>query len=108
LVFYEDKGNSMSQTGQPQGTRVVILDQTGSKSVEAVIADGVTVNKILPNIITKLSLPVLGPDGQPMTYSLDHKEGGKRLREGETLVVAGVRDGDHLIVYPEIVAGGMS
>lgn len=90
---------------EAKGTRVIILDQTGSKSVEAVIAETVTVDKILPNIITKLSLPVLGPDGQPMSYSLDHKEGGKRLREGETLTVAGVRDGDHLIVYPEIVAG---
>lgn len=92
-------------SNEAKGTRVIILDQTGSKSVEAVIAETVTVDKILPNIITKLSLPVLGPDGQPMSYSLDHKEGGKRLREGETLIVAGVRDGDHLIVYPEIVAG---
>lgn len=97
----------MSQGSQSQGTRVIILDQTGSKSVEAVIADTVTVGKILPNIITKLSLPMLGPDGQPMTYSLDHKEGGKRLREGDTLVAAGVRSGDHLIVYPEIVAGAL-
>jgi len=40
-----------------------------------------------------------------MSYSLDHKEGGKRLREDETLVNAQVSDGDHLIVYPEIVAG---
>jgi hypothetical protein len=47
----------------------------------------------------------MGPDGQPMSYSLDHKEGGKRLREDQTLPVAAVRDGDHLIVYPEIVAG---
>lgn len=92
-------------SNEAKGTRVIILDQTGSKSVEAVIAETVTVDKILPNIITKLSLPVLGPDGQPMSYSLDHKEGGKRLREGETLTAAGVRDGDHLIVYPEIVAG---
>jgi hypothetical protein len=64
-----------------RGTRVTFLDQTGAKSVEAVIADAVTVKRILPNIITKMNLPVMGPDGQPMSYSLDHKEGGKRLRE---------------------------
>jgi len=40
-----------------------------------------------------------------MSYSLDHKEGGKRLLENQTLTDAGVCDGDHLIVYPEIVAG---
>jgi hypothetical protein len=89
-----------------KGTRVTFLDQTGAKSVEAVIADTVTVKRILPNIIPKMSLPDVGPDGQPMSYSLDHKEGGKRLAEDQTLVAAQVKDGDHLIVYPEIVAGG--
>lgn len=98
----------MSDQGSPadrKGTRVTFLDQTGAKSVEAVIADGVSVKRILPNIITKMNLPVMGPDGQPMSYSLDHKEGGKRLREEQTLPQALVREGDHLIVYPEIVAG---
>ena len=88
-----------------QGTRVTFLDQTGAKSVEAVVADTVTVRKILPNIITKMNLPVVGPDGQPMSYSLDHKEGGRRLNEDQTLVVGKVKDGDHLIIYPEIVTG---
>lgn len=98
----------MSDQGTPadrKGTRVTFLDQTGAKSVEAVIADTVSVKRILPNIITKMNLPVMGPDGQPMSYSLDHKEGGKRLREDQTLPAASVREGDHLIVYPEIVAG---
>ena len=88
-----------------QGTQVTFLDQTGAKSVEAVVADTVTVRRILPNIITKMNLPMVGPDGQPMSYSLDHKEGGRRLHENETLVHANVAPGDHLIVYPEIVAG---
>ena len=52
-----------------------------------------------------MQLPVTAPDGTPMSYSLDHKEGGKRLQEGQTLPAAGVKEGDHLIVYPEIVAG---
>lgn len=96
-------GTGPNATGKR--TRVTFLDQTGSKSVEAMIAESVSVKRILPNIITRMNLPVLGPDGQPMSYSLDHKEGGKRLREDQTLVEANVRDGDHLIVYPEIVAG---
>lgn len=95
----------MSETAAPQGTQVTFLDQTGAKSVEAVVADTVTVRQILPNIITKMNLPMVGPDGQPMSYSLDHKEGGRRLHENETLVNASVSPGDHLIVYPEIVAG---
>jgi len=92
-------------TEERKGTKVTFLDQTGAKSVSAVISDTVTVQRILPNIITKMNLPVMGPDGQPMSYSLDHKEGGKRLTEDQTLPTAGVADDDHLIVYPEIVAG---
>ena len=92
-------------TDEQQGTQVIFFDQTGAKSVKAVIADNVPVKRILPNVITKMNLPVVGPDGQPMSYSLDHKEGGKRLSEGQTLTAAGVANGDHLIVYPEIVAG---
>jgi len=95
----------MSTAEERKGTRVTFLDQTGAKSVEAVIADSVTVKRIMPNIITKMNLPVMGPDGQPMSYSLDHKEGGKRLQEEQTLPTSGVTDGHHLIVYPEIVAG---
>jgi hypothetical protein len=87
------------------GTEVTFLDQTGAKSVEALVSHTVTVRRILPNIITKMNLPVVGPDGQPMSYSLDHKEGGRRLHEDATLPASNVQNGDHLIVYPEIVAG---
>ncbi len=96
---------SETYTSDQKGTRVTFLDQTGAKSVDAVVSESISVKRILPNIITKMNLPVVGPDGQPMSYSLDHKEGGRRLHEEETLVQANVSDGDHLIVYPEIVAG---
>jgi hypothetical protein len=93
---------------EPSGIQVTFLDQTGAKSVKAVIALTVPVSRILPNIITKMTLPITSPDGQPMSYSLDHKEGGRRLSEHQTLVEAGVQNGDHLIVYPEVVAGRWS
>ncbi|MBI4859045.1 MAG: EsaB/YukD family protein [Candidatus Riflebacteria bacterium] len=90
---------------EKKGVKVTFLDQTGAKSVQAVISDNVQVRKIIPQIITKMKLPVTSPDGTPMSYSLDHKEGGKRLLEDQTLMDANIKDGDHLIVYPEIVAG---
>ena len=61
------------------GIQVTFLDQTGSKSVKAVIAPSVPVSRILPNIITKMVLPTTSPDGQPMSYALDHKEGGRQV-----------------------------
>lgn len=88
-----------------QGILVTFLDQTGAKTVKARISPTVPVKRIIPNIITKMSLPVTAPDGNPMSYSLDWKEGVKRLKEDQTLPDAGVKEGDHLIVYPEITAG---
>src|ERR1041384_636538 len=82
-----------------EGIQVTFLDQTGAKSVKAKISPTVEVKKIIPNIITKMQLPVTAPDGTPMSYSLDHKEGGKRLQENQTLPSAGVKEGDHLIDY---------
>ena len=96
---------SYGGNADPNGIQVTFLDQTGSKSVKAVIAFSVPVSRIIPNIITKMNLPTTSPDGQPMSYALDHKEGGRRLLENWTLVEAGIQNGDHLIVYPEVVAG---
>src|ERR1700744_2689434 len=96
---------SYGGNADPTGIQVTFLDQTGAKSVKAVIAYSVPVSRILPNIITNMTLPATSPDGQTMSYSLDHKEGGRRLMESQTRVEAGVLDGDHLIVYPEVVAG---
>ncbi|GEM_PF-422739 len=95
----------MTGSNADPGVRVTFLDQTGAKSVQAIIAPGVTVRKILPNIVAKMNLPMEGPDGNPLTYSLDHREGGRRLLEDQTLEEAGVKAGDRLVVCPEVVAG---
>ena len=52
---------SYGGNADPTGIQVTFLDQTGAKSVKAVIAFSVPVSRILPNIITKMSLP----DDQP-------------------------------------------
>lgn len=99
----------MSEQGEEvhakMGLRVLFLDPTGSKMVEAVIAPGVPVRRLLPNVVSKLELPELGLDGQPISYSLDWVLQGRRLLETETLESAGVRDGDELMVHAEMIAG---
>lgn len=89
-----------------EGLTVVFLDATGAKTVKAKVSPTVLVKNIIPMIISKMLLPVTAPDGTPMSYSLDHKEGGKRLQETQTLPEAGVQEGAHLVVCPDIVAGG--
>lgn len=84
---------------------VTFVDQTGAKRLQARVSPDMSVKKLLPTVISAMRLPAIAPDGTPMSYALDHKEGGIRLIETDTLADSGVRPGDHLIVYPEIVAG---
>ena len=69
------KGRNQYGGGRKKGIKVIFLDQTGTKSVNAVIADIVAVKRILPNVITKINLPVMVPNGQTMSYSLDPPTG---------------------------------
>jgi len=100
----KEGAQTKTQTSKKK-TKVTCLDQTGSKGVEAIVADSITIRRLLPNIITKINLPTIGPDGQPMSYSIDHKEDERRLHKNGTPVNANVSKGDLLIIYPEIVAG---
>ncbi len=54
---------SYGGNADPTGVQVTFLDQTGAKSVKAVIAFSVPVSRIIPNIITKMNLPANSPDG---------------------------------------------
>jgi hypothetical protein len=54
---------SYGGNADPSGIQVTFLDQTGAKSVKAVIAFSVPVSRIIPNIITKMNLPATSPDG---------------------------------------------
>jgi hypothetical protein len=97
--------NSRHFLGAHDTIDVLIVDQTGAKSIRARISPDVEVATILPNIIARLQLPMTAPNGAPMSYSLDWKEGGTRLMESDTMSSAGVMPGHHLIVYPEMTAG---
>lgn len=84
---------------------VTFLDVTGAKQLKAQIDPDTPFKEILPSVITRMGQPMQSPDGNPMSYALDHKEGGKRLQNDQTPRDAGIKDGDHLIVNPEVVAG---
>jgi uncharacterized ubiquitin-like protein YukD len=84
---------------------VEVWDTTGNKRQMAELPDDAPVNRIMAVLITKLNLPKNSPDGQPMSYKFHHKASGKQLSDEQTLVQAGVRDGDVLRLVPEITAG---
>lgn len=84
---------------------VEIQDTTGSKGKRAEIPAGVPVSRIVVALVNKLGLPVLGPDGNTLSYKLHHKQSGKQLTDEDTLSELNIQDGDILRIQPEMTAG---
>ena len=82
---------SYGGNADPTGIQVTFLDQTGANRSRPSSPSASRSAGFFPNIITKMNLPTTSPDGQPMSYSLDHKEGGRRLVESQTLLEAACR-----------------
>lgn len=84
--------------------KVIIIDPTGSKKVPVELPDDVPMKRLIPALVTKMSLPTT-QGGQPLKYELDHKRSGKRLGDEDTLQAAGVQPEDTLILLPSPTAG---
>jgi uncharacterized ubiquitin-like protein YukD len=80
-----------------------VLPSGGSRTAE--VPNDVPVKELLPELTTSLALPVIGPDGRPMSYRLDSKALGRELSEDETLSQAGVPEGDRLMMTADVTAG---
>jgi len=75
---------------------------------QADIPDDIELRDILPELVSLLELPTVGPDGRPMGYRLDSKALGRELGEEETFETAGVPPEDRLILTADITAGAVS
>lgn len=84
---------------------VIIMDATGTKQQEADVPDDAQVIRLIAKLVELMHLPLSGPDGQPLAYKFHHRNSGRQLRDDETLVQAGVGEGDTLRLVPEITAG---
>jgi uncharacterized ubiquitin-like protein YukD len=84
---------------------VVVSDATGSRRQEATVPDDARSIRLMAKLVEAMNLPLVGPDGQPLSYKLHHKASGRQLRDDDTLAGAGVANGDSLRLVPEITAG---
>ncbi len=84
---------------------VVIIDATGSHQQEATVPATAQSVRLIAKLVELMDMPMMGPDGQPLSYKFHHKRLGRQLRDEETLADAGVQNGDTLRLVPEITAG---
>ena len=84
----------------------IVLPNGGARRAE--IPGDIVMRDILPELVSLLQLPTVGPDGRPMGYRMDSKALGRELGEEETLAEAGVPPEDRLILTADITAGAVS
>ncbi len=79
--------------------KVTVTDNAGGKTVTAELPGDAEMSRLIPALISKMSLPA------NVNYKIQHKQSGKQLEDNDTLKSAGVKDGDTLRLIPDIVAG---
>lgn len=84
---------------------IEIQDATGNKRQAVDVPADAPVSRLVAVLIDKLRFPQNGPDGQLLSYRLQHRPTGKQLLDDQTLAQAGVKTGDALRLLPEITAG---
>ena len=84
---------------------IEVWDATGNKRQRVEAPADAPVNRLIAVLIERMNLPRHSPDRQAMSYKFHHKASGKQLLDSETLVSAGVSEGDILRLQPEITAG---
>jgi hypothetical protein len=85
--------------------QVEIHDATGNKRHPVELPDDASVDRLIVVLTERLRYPLTGPDGQLLSYRLQHRQTGRQLLESQTLGSAGVKVGDTLRLLPEITAG---
>ena len=84
---------------------LTVVDATGNKTEQVSVPEQAATGRIVGKLVELLQLPVVGPDGQPLSYKFHHKQSGRQINDNETLLDAGVRENDVLRLVAEITAG---
>jgi hypothetical protein len=84
---------------------IIVTDATGARRNEVTVPDDAPSARIIAKLIEVLNLPLVAPDGQPMSYRFHHVESARQLRDEHSLADSGVKANETLRLVPEITAG---
>jgi hypothetical protein len=82
-----------------------VTDATGTKSQAVSVPASAPAIRVIARVVQAMDLPLMGPDGAPLSYKFHHRASGRQLRDDDELGAVGVRDGDTLRLVAEITAG---
>ncbi|MEI6763941.1 MAG: EsaB/YukD family protein [Actinomycetes bacterium] len=85
--------------------QIFVATPGDAKIIEVTVPENETVLKITSVLVTKLGLPLHGPDGNVMSYQFHHQQSNRLIKDDTTLANANVHNGDTLRIMPQIIAG---
>ncbi len=94
-------------TQQPADDKIqlTMVDEAGAKETKIRAPRDWTVRKLVSSYVSKLKLPTIGKDGQPITYHAILKRTNTQMDDSKTLSDEGVVDGDVLKLVMTIIPG---
>ncbi|ODS40370.1 MAG: hypothetical protein A7315_08815 [Candidatus Altiarchaeales archaeon WOR_SM1_79] len=85
--------------------QLTMVDEAGAKETKIRAPRDWTVRKLVSSYVSKLKLPTIGKDGQPITYHAILKRTNTQLDDSKTLADEGVVEGDVLKLVMTIIPG---
>jgi len=89
----------------PQITVTVVRADT-NQEYEVELPDNAKLDDLLPQLVQQLGLPLVGPDGNRISYQLSNKRTSQELKQNRSLAEYGAKNGDMLLLTSTFVAGG--
>jgi hypothetical protein len=75
---------------------LTVIDETGARTEQVSVPDGVAAELIVTRLVQMMSLPGTGPGGLPLAYGFRHERTGRQIGGQETLAQVGVNEHDVL------------
>ncbi len=88
----------------PQITVTVVRADT-NQEYEVELPDDAKLDDLLPQLVQQLGLPLVGPDGNRISYQLSNKRTSQELKQNKSLAEYGSKQGDMLLLTSTFVAG---
>jgi hypothetical protein len=90
----------------PQITVTVVRADT-NQEYEVELPDNAKLDDLLPQLVQQLGLPLVGPDGNRISYQLSNKRTSQELKQNRSLAEYGAKNGDMLLLTSTFVAGSV-
>ena len=84
---------------------VTIVRADTNQEYEVELPDQAKLDDLLPQLVQQLGLPLVGPDGNRISYQLSNKRTSQELKQNKTLGEYAVKNGDMLLLTSTFVAG---